>query len=186
MKLESAEKYITKVNGDINLFQIPNTLIDVTFDIAKIDFLSGPSPLILVWAGSCQQPALARQNSEDFYMSYNMCNRLVSNQGDQNSWINYPPDPYTATEVLYCDDGGKYSFFYFTLGDPQPVRPNEAANLTRNNKSMTVSKLTIFDKEYKYGALVTLEASFEGYKQGEGTGKVVMYYKIRTIPLINE
>jgi hypothetical protein len=50
---------------------------------------------------------------------------------------------------------------------------------------MTVLKLTIYDKDFKYGAHVTFQASLEGYPAGQGNGHVLMFYTCTEIPALN-
>ena len=190
MELKSAENYITKINEDTHLFQIPNSLMGISFSLQRINFIEGFSPISLIWSGNYLQPALARNNYDDFYMAYALCNRGVgptaSHPSDAINWQLNPPGVLAQYETIYCNGGSSEPFYYFSDGQaPPPTLPNLAIQLNRNNMSMSVTKLTIFDKNYQYGACVSFTASLEGLKEGAGLGRLLMFYTIRALPLLH-
>ncbi len=143
----------------INKHDLHNTrsLMDVIHPDPDVGYLAS-----IYWVGKspglfqdvCQPAIFCPNGIDDRYLSYDgKANFVLSGNKNDYDFLHYPFDG-----IVYKMTPDE--LHYFKKEDP--LIPNYQYELKTNNNSITMHDVSIFDKTYNHGCMVTIRASFEG------------------------
>ena len=119
----------------------------------------------LGWVGIVRQPAIwfdgTQETYDDYYISYEGYANYMDGTTVDQKHLAVPRNG----EVLKMKDNTRYFF-----NSHDSVTPNKSYSLDKNNTSIVMNNVSIYNKAHDTGIMINLRASFDGLLDDENIG----------------